>query len=135
MGDKLSKYYLEDGDLIITAKNSIVKTAVYKAEDNKKIILTGNLIAIRLDKNKCDPYYLQAFLNSEDGQNEIKSIQTGTTIKVINPKRLEEMMLPLKVIEDQKEIAALCKKTIQEIQDLKNTLYVKTESLGMIYKR
>ena len=45
------------------------------------------------------------------------------------------MMLPLKVIEDQKEIAALCKKTIQEIQDLKNTLYVKTESLGMIYKR
>lgn len=44
-------------------------------------------------------------------------------------------MLPLKVIEDQKEIAALCKKTIQEIQDLKNTLYVKTESLGMIYKR
>ena len=135
VGDKLSKYYLEDGDLIITAKNSIVKTAVYKAEDNKKIILTGNLIAIRLDKNKCDPYYLQAFLNSEDGQNEIKSIQTGTTIKVINPKRLEEMMLPLKVIEDQKEIAALCKKTIQEIQDLKNTLYVKTESLGMIYKR
>lgn len=135
MGDKLSKYYLEDGDLIITAKNSIVKTAVYKAEDNKKIILTGNLIVIRLDKNKCDPYYLQAFLNSEDGQNEIKSIQTGTTIKVINPKRLEEMMIPLKVIEDQKKIAALCKKTIQEIQDLKNTLYVKTKSLGTIYKR
>lgn len=135
VGDKLSKYYLEDGDLIITAKNSIVKTAVYKAEDNKKIILTGNLIVIRLDKNKCDPYYLQAFLNSEDGQNEIKSIQTGTTIKVINPKRLEEMMIPLKVIEDQKKIAALCKKTIQEIQDLKNTLYVKTKSLGTIYKR
>ena len=53
--------------ILITAKNSIVKTAVYKAEDNKKIILTGNLIVIRLDKNKCDPYYLQAFLNSEDG--------------------------------------------------------------------
>lgn len=134
-GERLAKYYLEDGDLIITAKNSVVKTAVYEAEDDKKIILTGNLIVIRLDKNKCDPYYLQAFLNSEDGQNEIKSIQTGTTIKVINPKRLEEMMIPLKVIEDQKEIAALCKKTIQEIQDLKNTLYVKTESLGTIYKR
>lgn len=134
-GERLAKYYLEDGDLIITAKNSIVKTAVYKAEDDKKIILTGNLIAIRLDKNKCDPYYLQAFLNSEDGENEVTSIQTGTTIKVINPKGLQEIMIPLKSMSDQKEIAALCEKTIQEIQDLKDTLNMKIESLGMIYKR
>ena len=133
-GAKLSKYFLEDGDLIITAKNSVVKSAVYKSEDDKKVILTGNLIVIRLDKNKCDPYYLQAFLNSEDGEMEIKSIQTGTTIKVINPKRLEEMFIPLKSMGEQKEISKKYERTVQEIENLKNTVRLKVESLEKIYK-
>lgn len=134
-GAKLNKYFLEDGDLIITAKNSIVKSAVYKSKDDSKVILTGNLIAIRLDKNKCDPYYLQAFLNSEDGEAEIKSIQTGTTIKVINPKRLEEMLIPLKSMEEQKEISKIYERTVQEIENLKNAVRLKVESLETIYKK
>lgn len=133
-GSKLSKYFLEDGDLIITAKNSVVKSAVYKSEDDKKVILTGNLIVIRLDKNKCDPYYLQAFLNSEDGEMEIKSIQTGTTIKVINPKRLEEMLIPLKGMEEQKEISKKYERTVREIENLKNTVRLKVESLERMYE-
>lgn len=115
---KYIKYNVNDGDLIITAKNTTLKSAVYKSYGNYKTILTGNLIVIRLDQTKINPYYLKAFLDSKQGILAIKSIQTGTTIISLNPNSLKYMKIPLIDFTLQKEIANKYKDNIVLIKQL-----------------
>lgn len=130
---KFEKYCLEDGDIIITAKNSTVKTAVYRQEGDTKAILTGNLIAIRLKKGIVFPYYLKTFFDSEDGQIAIKSIQTGTTIISINPNNLKEMQIPLLSIDKQKEFSSIFRMQIKEIMYLLDRYEQVKNQLKSIY--
>ena len=88
---RVQKFCLEDGDIVITAKNTTIKSAVYEQKDRIKAILSGNLIAIRVNKAVLDPYYLKVFLDSAVGKQALSSIQTGTSIKTITPKNLEKM--------------------------------------------
>lgn len=115
---KYSKYYIEDGDLIITSKNTVIKSAVYEKKDDRNIILTSNLIAIRVNKNAVDPYYLKAFLDSDIGQEILASIQTGTSIKTINPKALEDMKVSIIDEEEMKEIGLKLRDNIQKMISL-----------------
>ena len=117
---KFEKYCLEDGDIIITAKNTTVKTAVYRQREDIKAILTGNLIAIRLKKGVVLSYYLKSFLDSEYGQSAIRSIQTGTTIISITPNNLKEMQIPLLSIDRQEKISNIFKGKLEEIVVLLN---------------
>ena len=100
------------------AKNTTLKSAVYKSYGNYKTILTGNLIVIRLDQTKINPYYLKAFLDSKQGILAIKSIQTGTTIISLNPNSLKYMKIPLIDFTLQKEIANKYKDNIVLIKQL-----------------
>lgn len=131
---KFSKYCLEEGDLVITAKNTSVKMAVYNERSDIKTILSGNLICIRLDKEKCNPYYLQAFLNSDIGQETLNEIQTGTAIKVISQNKLETMIISLLDKEKQKIIAEDYQRTLIEIQKLQAECEKKKNCLKKIYR-
>lgn len=132
---KFNKYCLEEGDLIITAKNTSVKMAVYHELKGIKTVLSGNLICIRLNQTKCNPYYLQAYLVSKDGERALNGIQTGTAIKVINPKQLETMTISLLDIDKQNNIAKNYKDTILEIKKLQYECEKKIEMLKDIYKK
>lgn len=115
---KFDKFLVEDGDIIITAKNSTIKSAIYRSNGNYKDILSGNLIAIRVDKNKIDPYYLKAFIDSEVGALALKSIQTGTSIITITVNGLKEMKISLLPIEEQKTIGYEYKVNLERMIDL-----------------
>lgn len=132
---KFNKYCLEEGDLIITAKNTSVKVAVYHKEKEINTILSGNLICIRLNQTKCNPFYLEAYLNSEEGKRELQSIQTGTAIKVINPKQLEIMNISLLDKDKQDIIANEFKNTVYEIKTLQKECNKRKEKLKYIYRR
>lgn len=132
---KFEKYCLEDGDIIITAKNSTIKTAVYRQYGDTKAILTGNLIAIRLKKGIVFPCYLKTFFDSEDGQAAIKSIQTGTTIISINPNNLKEIQIPLLSIDKQKEFSDIFLMDIKKIMYLLDKYEEVKNQLKSIYDR
>lgn len=114
---KMEKYCLHNGDLVITARNTSIKTAIYEEKDDKKVILTGNLIAVRLDTKKINPYYLKTFFDSEIGQISIARIQTGTSIKIITPKNLGEMLISLPDMKIQKKIAQAYQDKIKELRE------------------
>lgn len=130
---KFEKYCLEDGDIIITAKNSTVKTAVYRQYGDTKAILTGNLIAIRLNKEIVLPYYLKTFLNSKIGQAEIKSIQTGTTIISITPNNLKEINISFLPLSEQRKLADIFKEKTEEIIGLLEKYETAKEELANLY--
>lgn len=115
---KFNKYCVKDGDIIITAKNTTIKSAIYRSNGKYKAILTGNLIAIRVNETKLNPYYLKAFLDSQQGESVIKSIQTGTSIITLNPNSLKEMKISLLDMSLQVKIADEYMKNLNMIEDL-----------------
>jgi len=99
-----SLYLLEPGDVVISARGSSIKTAVID-EGMPPMIVAGNLVCIRVNRKKVDPYYLKIFLDSPVGHTLLEGVQTGSVIKVLNPKNIEEIPVPLIDIDKQKELA------------------------------
>lgn len=130
---RFEKYCLMDGDILITAKNTIVKTAVYKQRDNIKVILTGNLIAIRVNKDKINPYYLKTFLDSESGQAAIKSIQTGTSVISINPNSLKDMRISLLPSDQQEKLAKKFCNKLNEIEELLDRYKILSTEIASLF--
>lgn len=56
--------------------------------------ISGNLTIIRIDKEMYPPYLLYEFLLSADGAKILESVQTGSTIKVLNISQLQHMRIP-----------------------------------------
>lgn len=102
--NKFDRYLIQDGDIIISSKGTRIKIAVADI-DNRKVIANGNLIVLRIDQNRLNPYYLEMFLNSSDGQTILKQIQTGTVIISINPSRLESITISTLPFEEQNVVA------------------------------
>ena len=115
---KYDKFLVEDGDIIITAKNTTIKSAIYRSNGDYKAVLSGNLIAIRVNQKKINPYYLKAFIDSESGDMAIKSIQTGTSIITINANSLRDMKISLLSKEEQAVIGHEYKKNLDLLIDL-----------------
>ena len=76
-GKDFSKFLLQDGDLLLSARGDNTKIAVAKIEKNEKIIPNGSIVVVRTMKEKLDPKYLYIFLNSNQGQLILKTIKTG----------------------------------------------------------
>ena len=115
---KYDKFLVEDGDIIITAKNTTIKSAIYRSNGDYKAVLSGNLIAIRVNQKKINPYYLKAFIDSESGDMAIKSIQTGTSIITINANSLKDMKISLLSTTEQEIIGNEYKKNLELIIEL-----------------
>ena len=130
---KVQKFLLEDGDIVLTAKNTTIKCAVYEQKNNIKTILSGNLIAIRTNKKVLNPFYLKTFLDSETGKAQLSSIQTGTSIKNITPKNLEKMEVSLLPKTDQDELATKYVKKIGEVKELINKYVSVMNEIEHIY--
>ena len=88
------KFSLQEDDIIITSKGTELKICMVPP-DFPPAFLCGNLTRIRADKTKIHPYVLYEFLNSQEGRISLESIQTGTTIKVLNNTNLMKMTVPM----------------------------------------
>ena len=90
---KFSRYYLRDGDIVLSAKGDNVKIAVVEIKNDELIFANGSLNVVRL-KEGYDPYYVCAYLNSEIGKIALSQLQTGSVIKSLNPSSLGEVKIP-----------------------------------------
>lgn len=120
---KYDRYLLRENDLIISSKGTRIKIAVVDNIADRKIIANGNLIVLRLDTKKLNPYYLETFLNSSSGQTILNQIQTGSVIISINPSRLTEITISTLPIEKQNEIAEKYISRKKQISLAKTHLY------------
>lgn len=112
--NKYDRYLLKDGDIVITSKGTKIKVAVANIK-GRKIIPNGNLLVLRLDTNKINPYYLEAFLNSANGRLSLEEIQTGAVIISINPSRIEQMKVSIIDKEAQEIFVKKYKRKMTEL--------------------
>lgn len=113
--NKYDRYLLKNGDIVISARGTKIKIAVAEIK-NRKIIPNGNLLVIRLNTEKINPYYLQAYLNSENGQLSLEQIQTGAIIMSINPSRIEQIKVSIVDKNVQDEFAEKYKSKLTELK-------------------
>ncbi len=112
---KWALYALKEGDLVISARGTVIKTMVIRPE-HLPAIASSNVLCARLKEGAVDPHYLKAFLDSPHGQLMLNSVQTGRTIKAINPRSLESVQIPCPEFERQKRIGEAYRKAQEDFR-------------------
>ncbi|WP_035098057.1 N-6 DNA methylase [Anoxybacteroides tepidamans] len=130
----LDAYVVKEGDILISSRGTNIKIAIVPPHKGT-LILSQNFHGIRLHK-EMDPYFVKAYLESPVGQYLLARIQTGTSIKNINTKDLQEIPIPVPSIEEQKAIGEKYRHTYDRYQQaLQKVEEDKKQSLLELYKQ
>lgn len=109
---KVSNYLLQEGDVLLPARGTAIRTAVFH-EQKYPCIASSNLIVIRPDPKMLDSIYLKIFLDSPVGNRIISGVQQGTTVMNISYKDLKVLEVPLPIMEQQH---AIVKEYLEELE-------------------
>lgn len=119
---KVEKYILEDGDLLIPARGTVIRVAIFEKQ-SYPCIASSNVIVIRASDESLSTTYLKLFLDSPLGRKMLITRQQGTSVMNISYRELNNIEIPLPSIEEQKQIAEtytkeleVYKKAIQEAE-------------------
>lgn len=100
---KIANYLLKDGDLLLPARGTAIRIAVFK-EQNYPCIASSNIIVIRPNEKLLLATYLKIFLDSPTGSKVLSGKQQGTIVNNISYKDLKTLEIPLLRIEEQRTI-------------------------------
>lgn len=96
---KVSRYLLKDGDVLVTARGTTVKIAVF--ENQSMICIPSANINVIRPKAMLRGAYLKLFLESPVGMKMLHSLQRGTVVVNINYKDIIELEVPVLPLETQ----------------------------------
>ena len=130
---RYEKYCIKDGDILLSKNGQPFKVTVASIKNDEKILATGNLFIITVDRTKVNPYYIKAFLDSTAGVAELKSITVGSTIPTIGISQLNTIRIPMISLEKQEELAKKYIDLLHEIDLLQKAVADKTASLRAIF--
>lgn len=124
---KVSNYLLQDGDLLIPARGTAIRVAIFQ-EQPYPCIASSNVIVIRATDESLSTVFLKLFFDSPLGRKMLVTRQQGTAVMNISYKELNNIEIPLPSVEEQKMIAEeytreleVYKKTIQEAESRWNS--------------
>ena len=116
---KYEKACLRSGDIVLTKMGVPPRLAVAEIPDGETVIATGNLYIIRLDTDRMNPYFVAAFLSSENGRELIERRMAGTTIPTLSLLELKNLEIPELPFEVQDRIAKRYQAALDDIEILK----------------
>ncbi len=121
--DYLKNHIISKNHMVISKMAApTFKTAIYNNENDKPVMASGNLFVIEFDENKVNPYYVQAYFDSEAGEAAIQYAAGGTTSKSISMDAIKKVIIPLTSLEKQNQIADEYQKALSEYTVLKNEI-------------
>lgn len=130
---RFEKYCIHKGNLLLSKNGYPFKVAVAEPPEDKTILANGNLYVIVLDTEKVDPYYVKAFLESDQGIVQLKRITVGATIPNIGVNQLNTIQIPLIPIEEQHRMALRYQAVLDEIELLRRKIERAENSLKTIF--
>lgn len=127
-GSTVTKYILKNGDILIPARGTAIRAAVFEEQDFK-CIASSNIIVIRPKSKKINSTYLKAFLGSPLGKRLIENNQIGGTLININYKELASMEIPCPDLTIQNETADKFKLGLKEYEEVTRAANEKWDSV------
>ncbi len=134
LDDRLAKYCLKNNNLILSKNGAPFKIAVAEVKEGQHILANGNLYVMTVDEAKADPYYLKAYLESEEGVAALKRITVGSTIPNIGVEQLKKLLIPLPPLEEQRKIADEYRACIADLKLLQRKTAKVLDRMNHIYK-
>ena len=128
IGDGFKKTELYGDELLITVRGTTGITALTDIRFNGMNVTRG-IAVVRYDRNKINPVYLNAYLNTDESQRYIQEHTRGATLQQINLSdlRVQQIMVPPLALQEQ--MAAFIEQTdkskvvVQKALDDAQTLF------------
>lgn len=98
------KYCVKDGDLLLSKIGPNFKIAVADVPEGEKVLATGNLYIISLDRARIDPRYVKLYLSSDQGVAQLRRACVGTTMPSIPAKAFGDILIPMASLDEQAKI-------------------------------
>lgn len=117
---KVSKYILQEGDVLVTSRGTLVKVAVFH-KTNRPCVASSNINVIRTNNKVLNGEYLKLFLESSVGNKILKSLQRGTTIVNINYQDLGTIEVPVPMMDKQMELVSKYNEGLRVYKELLET--------------
>ena len=114
LDEKYKPYCAADNALLISKVGW--KTAVVKLKEGEELLVSNNFFIVEIDESKVDPYYLQAYLESPEGRQQLKSKSSGGAREFITVKVLKDIEIPLLTIKEQKAVVNRFKAALKAIR-------------------
>jgi type I restriction enzyme S subunit len=120
--DELTRWRLEFGDLLIIEGNGsadqIGRVALFRNEI-ENCVHQNHVIRARPDRSKVNPEYLNAFLNSPLGQEEVqKRSRTTSGLRTLSVGRIQEIQVPLPTLAQQGQIVVQLSRVEAEVGNI-----------------
>ena len=102
IGDGFKKTELYGDELLITVRGTTGITALTDIRFNGMNVTRG-IAVVRYDRNKINPVYLNAYLNTDESQRYIQEHTRGATLQRINLSdlRVQQIMVPPLALQEQ----------------------------------
>ena len=102
IGDGFKKTELYGDDLLITVRGTTGITALTDIRFNGMNVTRG-IAVVRYDRNKINPVYLNAYLNTDESQRYVQEHTRGATLQQINLSdlRVQQIMVPPLALQEQ----------------------------------
>lgn len=130
--NKVTKYKLQDGDIILVASSGsprlIGRAALFKQPDDGRTYLFSNFM-VRIRPHNVDSDFVFYWLNSSHYYRFLQSFQqTSTGLRNLPKKGFKELKVPLPLLPEQQKIAEILS-TVDKAIEKMDKVIEKTERL------
>jgi type I restriction enzyme S subunit len=101
---RLSRYSLEEGDIVFSRVGSVDRRALVRKEEDGWLF-SGRCLRVRVDKERICPQFLSWVFGLEGFKQHIRRVAVGATMPSINTKILSEILVYFPSLVEQKRIA------------------------------
>jgi type I restriction enzyme S subunit len=105
MFEKWMPVRLRAGDVLLTSEAPLGEVA--QVENDRDLVLSQRLFALRGKRGCLDSTYLRYFLQSGEGQQRLHNRASGTTVFGIRQAELVRVKVPVPPIQEQRRIAGV----------------------------
>lgn len=129
---KFEKHILKDGDILLASKGVNIYSVVYRQKELPAIASSSFFVINVINPEVVLPEFISWFLNTQEVIDSLKAKSKGTAIQSINKPVVEDIILKIPSIKQQKliiEISNLLKqekKINEKISNLKQQLLIGT---------
>jgi type I restriction enzyme S subunit len=103
---RLSRYSLQDGDIVFSRVGSVDRRALVRQEEDGWLF-SGRCLRVRVDKKQICPQFLSWVFGLEGFKEHIRRVAVGATMPSINTKILSDIPVYYPPLAEQKAIAAV----------------------------
>lgn len=111
--DRLSRYVLKDGDIVVARRGEIGRCAVVGPDEDGWLCGTGSFF-IR-PSNQTDSQFLAHLLRSPEYRERLEASSTGTTMQNLSNTTLSSLLVSLPPLAEQQRIVGLLDEAFAEL--------------------